>query len=165
MEHRPGLAATAVTTTGIFGHGLAELNGPEAALIRVADAALDSRIVVLLPGALELTCALMRQGYTNVAMARLTDRPRAEQADVLIVPDIAPETMVDGLLDRVVSYARRVLAPLGTVVLSLDAGLPAEAAQQVRCRLRTLGFAAMHTEAACGSTLVRADLPLIGRLS
>jgi hypothetical protein len=161
LEHRPGPAATAVATTGIFGHGLAELDGPEAALIRVADAALDSRIVVLLPGALELTCALMRQGYTNVAMARLTDRPRAEQADILMVPEI----MADGLLDRVISYARRVLAPLGTVVLSLDAGLPAEAAQQARCRLRTLGFAAVHAEAACGSTLVRADLPLIGRLS
>ncbi len=160
MEHRPGLAATAVATTGIFGHGLAELDGPEAALIRVADAALASRIVVLVPGALELTCTLMRQGYSNVAMARLTDRPRAEQADVLIVPDVA-----DGLLDRVISYARRVLAPLGTVVLSLDAGLPVEAAQQARCRLRTLGFAAIHAEAACGSTLVRADLPLIGRLS
>ena len=165
MEHRPGLAATAVATTGIFGHELAELDGPEAALIRVADAALDSRIIVLLPGALELTCALMRQGYTNVTMARLTDCPRSEQADVLIVPEIAPATRAAGLLDRVVSYARRVLAPLGTVVLSLDAGLPAEAAQQARCRLRTLGFAAVHTEATCGGTLVRADLPLIGRLS
>jgi len=161
LEHRPGLAATAVVTTGIFGHGLAELDGPEAAFIRVADAALDSRIVVLLPGALELTCALMRQGYTDVTMTRLTDRPRAEQADILIVPEVA----ADGLLDRVVSYARRVLAPLGTVVLSLNAGLPAEAAQQARCRLRTLGFAAIHAESACGSTLVRADLPLIGRLS
>lgn len=165
MEHRPGLAATAVATTGIFGHGLAELDGPEAALIRVADAALDSRIVVLLPGALELTCALMRRGYINVAMARLTDRPRAEQADVLIVPEMAPGIAADGLLDRVVSYARRVLSPLGTVVLSLDAGLAAGAAQQVRRRLRTLGFAAVHAETACGSTLVRADLPLIGRLS
>ena len=161
MEHRPGLAATAVATTGISGHGLAELDGPEAALIRVADAALDSRIVVLLPGALEVTCALMRQGYTNVAMARLTDRPQPEQADVLIVPDVAPDEM----LDRAMAYARRVLAPLGTVVLSLDAGLPGEAAQQARCRLRTLGFAAFHTEAACGSILVRADLPLTGRLS
>lgn len=161
MEHRPSLAAMAVATTGIFGHGLAELDGPEAALIRVADAALDSRIVVLLPGALELTCALMRRGYINVAMARLTDRPRGEQADVLVVPEIA----ANGLVDRVVSYARRVLAPLGTVVLSLDAGLAAEASQQARCRLRTLGFAAVHTEVACGGTLVRADLPLIGRLS
>lgn len=161
MEHRPGLAATAVATTGIFGHGPAELDGPEAALIRMADAALDSRIVVLVPGALELTCALMRQGYTNVAMARLTDRPRAKQADILIVPEIA----ADGLLDRLISYARRVLAPLGTVVLSLDAGLPAEAAQQARYRLRTLGFAAVHSEAVCGSTRIRADLPLIGRLS
>jgi hypothetical protein len=165
LEHRPGLAATAVLTSGIFGHGLAELDGPEAALIRVADAALDSRIVVLVPGALELTCALMRQSYTNVAIARLTDRPRAEQADVLIVPEIAPGITADGLLDRVVSYARRVLAPLGTVVLSLDAGLPAVVAQQARCRLRTLGFAAVHAETACGSTLVRADLPLVGRLS
>ncbi len=165
MEHRPGLAATAVATTGIFGHGLAELDGPEAALIRAAGAALDSRIVVLLPGALELTCALMRQGYTNVAMARLTDRPRAEQADVVIIPGLALEAAADGLLDRVVTYARRVLAPLGTVVLSLDAGLPAEATQQVRCRLRTLGFAAVQAEAACCSTLVRAGLPLMGRLS
>lgn len=103
----------------------------------------------------------MRQGYTDVTMTRLTDRPRAEQADVLIVPEFA----ADGLLDRVVSYARRVLAPLGTVVLSLDAGLPAEAAQLARCRLPTLAFAAVHAEFACGSTLVRADLSLIGRLS
>ena len=50
-------------------------------------------------------------------------------------------------------------------MLSLDAGLPAEAARQACCQLRALGFAAAHTEIACGNTLVRADLPLIGRLS
>ena len=161
MEHRPGLAATAVATTGAWNHGLAALDGPEAALIRVADAALDSRVLVLLPGALELTCALMRQGHPTVTMARLTDRPRAEQADTLLVPQV----MTADALSQMLPYARRVLAPLGTLVLSLDAGLPDGVAQHARYQLRTLGFAGVHTETACGNTLVRADLPLIGWLS
>ena len=129
--------------------------------MRVADAALDSRIVVLLPGALELTCALMRHGHLTVAMARLTDRPRTDQADIVFVPEV----VTSGNLELVVAYARRVLAPLGTLLLSLDAGLPSGAARRACHQLRTLGFATVHTEVACGNTLVRADLPLIGRLS
>jgi len=160
LEYRPSLAATAVATTSGVCEGFAALDGPDAALLRLADAALDSRVVVLCPGALDLTCAMLRLGYTGVAMARLTDRPRTGQADIAIVPHVLSAEF----LQRAVPYARRIVSTLGTVVIRLDGELQPALVQQARRLLAGEGFAMARVRSTAGVTLLRAEMPLSGHL-
>ncbi len=125
----------------------------------MAGAASDSRIIVLLPGAVDLACALLRQGHDRVATARLTERPRAAQADILLVPHAS----CNGFLADVIPYARRVLSPLGTVAACLGDEAP-DATIRIRTALARAGFAVVASRNAFGSLLVRADLPLVGGL-
>ena len=154
--------ANAVATTHVIstvgGDGPAALTGPDATLVALADIAPSSRIIVVLPGALDLACGLMHLGCASVAMVRLTDRPRAGQADVVIIPHAA----CAGQVCRAVSFARRVLTPLGTAAICLDGDTAVEAAHEARHQFRTLGFAAIRQRAAGAAILLRADLPLFG---
>ena len=156
MEHQPGLAATAVATSGGFADGLSCLDGGGSGLLALADPGLGSRILVLLPGGLELACALLRRGHTNVAMARLTDRPRIGQADMVMMPHIPSA----GFLHRAIPDAHRVMAALGTVVIHLDGGLVKEA----RRLLAAEGFAAVQACSSFNGMLLRAEMPLFGQL-
>ncbi len=160
MEHQPGLAATAVATSGGFADGVSCLDGGEAGLLAVADPGLGSRILVMLPGGLEIACALLRRGRTNVATARLTDRPRAGQMDVVMMPSIPSAEF----LQRAIPYAHRVLAALGTVVIHLDGSLPPGLVQQARRQLASEGFGAVQVRSSFHDTLLRAEMPLFGQL-
>ncbi len=163
MYHQTGLAAAAATLgLGGFGlHGCAEaLSGPEAALLAIADPGLDCRVVIVAPGALELACALLRRGHSDVTMVRLCDRPRAGQADVVIIPGIASAEV----LGRTVASARRMLAPLGTIVIRLATEMADASAQRAARELLLHGFAAVRTRTVFGDAILRAELPLYGQL-
>lgn len=160
MEHQPGLAATAVATSGGFADGFPCLDEGGSDLLAYADPGLGSRILVLLPGGLEVACALLRRGHTNVAMARLTDRPRTGQVDIAMMPCIQSAEF----LQRAIPYAHRVLAALGTVVIHLDGGLPPGLVQQARRQLAAEGFAALHVRTSFDGVLLRAEMPLFGQL-
>ena len=173
MRHQPGLTANAVATTHAValrgvpsgtapGGTRTGLDRADAALLALADVAPASRITLVLPGALDLACALMHLGCTDVATARLTNWPHAGQADVVIVPHVGSHEV----LCRAVAFARRTLAPLGTAVFRLAPGLAADATWQARAQLLAAGFSAVrqHPDAGAtgGASLLRAELPMFG---
>lgn len=133
----------------------------EAALLRLADPSLDSRVSLVGPNTLELLCALVRRGSADVSATRVSDRPHSATADVAIIAGAAsPDCLM-----RAIAHARRILAPLGTIVLHVAAD-PADALpQQVGRVLLLHGFTGIHVVRCSGETLIRAELPLFGRLA
>lgn len=165
MRHQPRLTGNAVATTHgisyVGADGLGPLDGPDAALVAMADATLSSRIMVVSPGALEIACKLLQLGCTEVAIVRLADRPRPKQADIVLVPALA----AGDVLDRAAAFARRVLAPLGTAVFRLDGETSADEMQRALAVLQGLGFSGLPQRCPAGARLLRADVPLFGRLT
>lgn len=138
----------------------AGFSDPDDPLITMADPALDSRIVVINPGALDLACTLLRRGYQTASVVRLDDRIPAHQADIVIIP--TPATAV--FLQQAIPFARRMLAPMGAVALRLAAGRPDSLASDARQLLLLNGFTAIRVTTAHGETLIGAELPLHGHL-
>lgn len=133
----------------------------EAALLALADPGLDSRITLIGPDTLELLCVLLRRGCTSVSAMRLNDRPLAGTADVAVIPHMAaPEHLC-----RAVAHARRVLTPLGTIAVHVPAGLGDQLVRDVCQGLLLHGFGAVQSRDCCGDTLLRAELPLHGRIA
>lgn len=133
----------------------------DAALLTLADPNLNSRTGLVGPNTLELFCALLQRGSTNVSAMRVNDKPPAGTADMTVIPHIASP---DGLV-RAVAHARRILAPLGTVAIHLAAP-PADALSQQAGRFLLLhGFTAIRMLAFPGDPLMRAELPLHGGLA
>ncbi len=136
------------------------LSPAEAALLAMADPSPDSRVSLIGPNTLELLCALLRRGSTDVCATRICDWPKAGTADVAIIPGICSPDH----LTRAVAHARRVLAPLGTVALHLDA--PADAlAWQASQLLLLHGFTGLRNTVCAEGSLIRAELPLFGSLA
>lgn len=133
----------------------------EAALLALADPSPDSRISLIGPHTLELLCALLRRGTADVSATRLNDRPQAGTADIAIIPHVdAPEC-----LEQAIAHARRALTPLGTIAIHL-AVHPGDALSLQAGRLLLLhGFTAVRVVEFSGDTLIRAELPLHGRLA
>ena len=134
---------------------------PEDPLIAMADPAFDSRIAIVSPGALDVTCALIRHGYQTASVFRLDDRARRHQADVVIIP----EALSCGFIERAVPFAQRLLAPMGVVVLRLAADRDDGLALFARRQLMLNGFTAVRVRTVRGETLLGAELPLHGRLA
>lgn len=133
----------------------------EAALLVFADPSLDSRISLIGPNTLELLCALLRHGNADVSTSRVSDWSQAGTADVAIVPHAGSPDC----LGRAIAHARRVLAPLGTIAIHLAAD-PADALTSQASHLLLLhGFIALRVVDFSGETLIRAELPLHGRLA
>ncbi len=132
-----------------------------AALLTLADPSLESRVSLIGPNTLELFCALVRRGNADVSATRVSDRPHPATADVAIIPGVAsPDCLV-----RAIAHARRILSPLGTIALHVAAD-PADALPQQVGRLLLLhGFTAIRVVRLSGETLIRAELPLFGRLA
>lgn len=138
-----------------------KLSAAEAALLAVADPSPESRVSLIGPNTLELLCALLRRGSVDVSAMRVSDRPQAATADVAVIAHVASPDC----LERAIAHARRILMPLGTVAIHLPAG-PANALPQRAGRLLLLhGFTAIRVFDHDGETLIRAELPLHGRLA
>ena len=137
------------------------IGAADCALLALADACPDSRVSLIGPNTLELLCALLRRGSLDVSATRVSDWPQAGTADVAIIPGLnAPDA-----LGRAVAHARRVLTPLGTVALHL-ASDPADALSQHVCRLLLLhGFERVRVRDFSGEALIRAEVPLHGRIA
>jgi len=137
----------------------------EAALLEFADPSLDSRISLIGPHTLELLCALLRRGSADVSATRMSDRAHLGTADVAIIPHIASPDC----LGHAITHARRALAPFGTVAIHLaadPAGAPVKAlAEQAGHLLLLHGFTAVRMVDLSGEILIRAELPLHGRLA
>lgn len=165
MKNETELATAVVAATlGLRGFGLhgcpEELSGPEMALLAIADPGLDCRVTIIGPGSLELACALLRRGHTDVTMVKLCERPRAGSADVVIMPEVQT---VD-VIAHVAAYARRTLVALGTVVIRLASDLEGASEQLARRELLRHGFALIRTRNAYGCAILRAELPLYGQV-
>lgn len=128
-----------------------------ASLLDLVDPAPDSRVVLIGPGALDLGCTLMQAGTAEVALIRLGECPRNVQADIAIVP--RPPCL--DAAARAVTLAARMLCPLGTLALG---SLAADWVAPLAAHLRALGFDATHLFATGDGMLLRAELPLHGRL-
>ena len=159
-RHTSSTEFMAATSIGPGGRPLS-LSQPELAVLSLADPGIDSRVALFVPGALELTCALLRRGTSEVTMVRIEDRIRAAEADVVIIPEVSSAAF----LARAIPCARRMLAPLGTVTVRLGADLATDLAVTARHQLRLHGFTALRERVIFGDTLIRAELPLYGRLA
>ncbi len=137
----------------------------EVALLALADPSLNSRISLIGPHTLELLCALLRRGSADVSATRLSDRPHLGMADVAIIPHIASPDC----LGHAIAHARRALAPLGTIAIHLAADParvpPGALAEQAIHLLLLHGFTAVRMVDFSGEILIRAELPLHGRLA
>ena len=129
-----------------------------ATLLDLVDPAPDSHIVLIGPGALDLGCTLMQAGIPEIAFVRLGECPRDIHADIAMVPQ---PPCLDAAL-RAITLATRMLLPLGT--LALGSLAPAWIAP-LQAQLRALGFGAVHAWAGTDGMMLRAELPLHGRLS
>jgi hypothetical protein len=130
-------------------------------LLALADPSPESRISLIGPNTLELLCALLRRGSTDVSATRVSDWAQAATADVAVIAHVASPDC----LERTVAHARRVLTPLGTIAIYL-ASHPAGVLSQQAGRLLLLhGFSSVRTYDHAGDTLIRAELPLHGRLA
>ncbi len=160
MLQHLGLAAKPPTPTGVEDGPPPQISPAEAALLTMADPSPDSRISLIGPHTLELLCALLRRGSADVCATRICEWPKAATADVAIIPGIrSPDH-----LTRSIAHARRVLAPLGTVALHLDA--PAGALTRQASQLLLLhGFNGFREVGRADGTLIRAELPLHGSLA
>jgi hypothetical protein len=144
---------------GVPGHSTG--SSADATLLQFADIAHDTRVVLIGPDTLELLCALIRLDCASAAAIRLLDRPKAGTADLAILPAVASLDCVDAGLAK----ARRVLAPLGSVILRF-AGLPSPGlVRHTRQVLQTHGFQAIHARQLGHQRLLTAELPLVGRLA
>lgn len=151
--------ADSATIVGFRG-GPTRLSEPEEALLVMADPGLDGRVVIIVPGALELSCALLERGHREVTMVRVCDRPLVGQADVVIIPRV---TSAEGM-QAAVACARRMLAPLGTIVIRLAADLANITVQSTMRQLLLHGCAVVRTRFVFGDAMLRAELPLYGQL-
>lgn len=113
----------------------------------------DSRIAVAIPGALDLTCELIRRGYTSASLVRLQDHPAANQADVAIIPSAATADT----LESAIACARRMLASNGVLVLRLAKDRTATLSHFAREQLLRNAFTAIRVDATQGEVLLRAE--------
>jgi hypothetical protein len=134
---------------------------PEDPLIAMADPAMDSRIAVISPGALDIACQLIRHGYQTASVMRVDDRVRPHEADVVIIPQIADSAFIA----RAIPFAHRLLAPMGVVVLRLPHDRTGRTTAYARQQMILNGFTAIRVTTAHGETLLGAELPLHGRLA
>lgn len=138
-----------------------ELSPAAAALIAFADPGLDSRITLIGSHVLDLLCALLRRGTISVSALRLLDWPQSGAADVVVAPYVASLAY----LGRAVAQARRLLVPLGTLAMHLPQDPNGVLARQAGHLLLLHGFGLVRKQVIDGGTLVRAELPLYGRLA
>lgn len=130
------------------------------ALLLLADPGPESRVVVTAPDALELTCTLLRRGLRAVTMARRYERVPSGAADIVIIPRLAG----GDAMASTIAAARRMLAPLGSLVLRVASEGPQPCVGSVTPLLREQGFSRIRTRMGAETALIRADLPVFGRL-
>lgn len=160
MRHHSSAAHVLTPSWGsVPDHGTG--SSADTALLRFADIARDTRVVLIGPDTLELLCALVRLDCASAAAIRLLDRPKAGTADLAILPAVGSLDCIDAGLAK----ARRVLAPLGSVILRF-AGLPSPSlVRHARQVLQMHGFQAIHARQLGHQCLLTAELPLVGRLA
>jgi hypothetical protein len=101
-------------TTEALLHAAPEMpSSSDEALLAMASPGPECRVVVMAPGALELTCSLLQRGHRAVTMVRPCERVLNDEADLVIVPRVTSTEMVA----QSVACARRILRPRGTIVL------------------------------------------------
>lgn len=160
LHHAIRSAAPSAPMSEGFGHP-SQLSDAEAALLTIADPSPDSRISLIGQNTLELLCALLRRGSIDVSAMRVSDRPPAATADLAVIAHVASPDC----LERTIAHARRILAPLGTIAIHLAAHPADPLSQQAGRSLLLHGFSSIRTFEYAGETLVRAELPLYGRLA
>ena len=137
------------------------LDRRDAALLSLADPGADSRVVVFDPGALDLTCALIGMGVAEATIARPGCPRRAVTADIAIVPAVATA----GFLLSAIGCARAMLCPLGTIVVRVRQDRTEDFRLLARRTLLLHGFASIQARSVQDDVVIKAELPLHGRLA
>lgn len=160
VDYCIGLPTAGVTTGALLHARPQRLGAADEALLAMADPGPDCRVVIMGLGALELTCALLQRGYTQVTIARPCDRAPGGQADIVVIPQVASaEAMA-----RSIACARHMLAPLGTIAIRLAMAGAGPSPRDAIAQMRLHGFTAVRTRTLFGTALIRGELPLFGQL-
>lgn len=138
-----------------------DISAAEAALVAFADVGLDSRITLLGSDTLDLLCTLLKRNHVSASAMQLSDWSPSGVADVVLVPHV--ESLDQ--LTRSIVQARRQLVPFGTLALKLSDGPSAGLLRQASHLLMLHGFGLVRKRMLSDEVLVRAKLPLYGRLA
>ena len=117
-------------------------------------------VLVIGPGGLGPMLALHRRGAAGVTAVCGTSKQSVEAADAAIVPRVGTVE----LADAAIALARRSIRPLNSLVLRLTPSAPPSLLAHVRRQLQASGFSLGRVVTIGASTVVRAELPLYGRL-
>jgi len=131
---------------------------PDTVLLACIGEVAGERALILGCGALDVMCALIRAGATEVTELCRNDRPEPASADLVVVPDLVS---ADSAPD-IVGHARRALATAGRIVLRCQSDPYGRLMQSVSRVLRVHGFSALRLRRAGMQTLLTAELPLFG---
>ena len=116
------------------------------------------RVVIIGHHTLDLMCAMIRNGATEVTVLRLRERPEAHKADLAVL--LGPLSMHE--ITCGVMQAWRALAPTGRIVVG---ALSAQSTRDISATLRAQGFAAVcASREDNGGFVVSAELPFFGPL-
>jgi hypothetical protein len=116
----------------------------------------EDHILVLGGDGPDLMCALLRAGAAQVTHLRSFERPEAESASLVIVPDVPSIDWLASALPRI----RRALMANGRVAICVDI-LP-RLENAVRRILTLNGFTAIRAGRAAEHLVLRAEIPAFG---
>jgi hypothetical protein len=131
---------------------------PDTALLQLAGEVSGEHALLIGPHALELMCALLRRGATEVSLLRQGVRPERATADLAVATEISSEEQALSAMTQ----ARRALAASGRLILRTTADPTGRLAKLVAQMLRLQGFSAVRARRAGDRTLVTGVLPWFG---
>lgn len=150
--------ASTLATTPAVPSPLAVPLSHDAALHQAIGDPAGERVVIIGHHTLDVMCAVIRMGASEVTVLRLRERPEAQEADLAIL--LEPSSMHETTCG--VMQARRALAPTGRIVVG---ALSALSTLEVSATLRAQGFSAVHARSdGEGGGVVSAELPFFGPL-
>ena len=131
---------------------------PDSVLLTCIGEVAGERALILGRGALDVMCALIRAGATEVTALCRNDRPEPASADLVVVSDMVSAESAPGLI----GHARRALVTAGRIVLRCPTDSSGRLVQSISRVLRLHGFSALRLRRAGAQTLVTAELPFFG---
>ena len=105
--------------------------------------------------AIDLMCALLRQGCAGAALQQLSGKPERSECDLVIFADLTP----DDPPSRVRYLAKRVLVPTGRLIARITDRQSGAAALSLAGALRAAGFVAPRVSVSRGETFLLVELP------
>lgn len=116
----------------------------------------EDHILVIGKDGLDLMCALLRAGATQVTHLRSHEQPEADSASLAIVPHVASLDWLAGALPSI----RRALITNGRLVVAVATQLTTQ--HPIRRLLAQHGFTVIRARSAADRQVFSAELPAFG---